>query len=47
MKTNDYGQDLKMQMALKENQKYTEKLQDWVKDYNHLDTIEHYSPYGK
>jgi uncharacterized protein YlxW (UPF0749 family) len=47
MNANDYAQDLKLQMAIKADQKYQEKLQDRVKDYNHLDTVEHYSPYGK
>ncbi len=47
LKTNDYGQELKMQMALKENQRMAEKYHDWVQDFNHLDTIEHYTPYGK
>ena len=30
MKTNDYGQELKMQMAVKNNQRVAEKMQDRV-----------------
>jgi uncharacterized protein YaaN involved in tellurite resistance len=47
LKTNDYGNDLKLQMALKETQKFQDRVNDRVQDLNHLDTVEHFSPYGK
>lgn len=36
---SNYGEELKKQMALKESMKINDKLNDWVADFNHLDTI--------
>lgn len=44
---NEYAEELKLQMAIKENQRYQDKLNDRVSDFGHIDTVEHFSPYGK
>ena len=44
---SNYAQDLKNQMAIKEQQKAAEKINDRSQDFIHLDTVEHFSPYGK